>query len=231
MVATITKEKVLNQSIVPNKWIAATWEDFLKVSEASTNDKAKFYYYQGSYYTEMGVGADHAFDNDLIGFLVNLYCMILKIPLKGYTNCSYRKVGMRECQPDISYYVGDRTQNAPQSSTIVDLDQSLQPDLVIEIADTSLGYDLGAKRLLYEEVRVGEYWVIDVQNMKITAFQILQDWGSQRIKESTVLGGLRLSLLEEALQRSREMDNSQVGAWFMQQLDSDLAPVAKEPQT
>ncbi|ELS32676.1 MULTISPECIES: hypothetical protein [Pseudanabaena] len=57
---------------------------------------------------------------------------------KGYTNCSYRKVGICECQPDISYYVGDRTQKAPQSSAIVDLDESLSPDIVIEIADTSL---------------------------------------------------------------------------------------------
>jgi Uma2 family endonuclease len=218
MVAIIEKEKVLSPSIIPSGWIATTWEDFLEISQAKDSDKAKFYYYQGSYYSEMGVGADHAFYNDLIGFLVNLYCMILKIPLKGYTNCSYRKMGMRECQPDISYYVGDRTQNAPQSSATVDLDESLPPDLVIEIADTSLGYDLGAKRLLYEEVRVGEYWVIDVQNMKITAFRILEGLGSERITESSVLGGLCLSLLENALHRSREMDNSQVGSWFMEQL-------------
>jgi Uma2 family endonuclease len=125
---------------------------------------------------------------------------------------------MRECQPDISYYVGDRTQNAPQSSAIVDLDESCPPDIVIEIADTSLGYDLGAKRLLYEEVRVGEYWIIDVQNMKITAFRILQGLGSERITESSLLRRLHLSLLEEALQRSCEMDNSQIGSWFMQQL-------------
>ena len=211
MVATIEKERVLNQSIIPNGWIAATWEDFLAISQARSNDKAKFYYYQGSYYSEKSVDAEHGANHYLTSFLVNLYCMMLKIPLKGYTNCSYRKVGIRECQPDISYYVVDRTQNAPQSSAIVDLDESLPPDLVIEIADTSLGYDLGAKHLLYEEVRVGEYWVIDVQNMKIIAFRILQGLGSERITESSVLEGLNLSLLKEALQRSREMDNSQVG--------------------
>lgn len=218
MAAIVEKEKVLNQHIIPNGWIAATWEDFLKISQARDNDKAKFYYYQERYYSEMGVGADHAFVNTVVIILISLYCMKRDILAKGYTNCSYRKVGMRECQPDISYYVGDRTQNAPQSSTIVDLDESLAPDVVIEIADTSLGYDLGVKRLLYEEVHVGEYWVIDVQNMKITAFRILQDLGSERITESSVLAGLRLSLLEEALQHSREMDNSQVGAWFMSQL-------------
>jgi Uma2 family endonuclease len=218
MVAVIEKEKVLSPSIIPSGWIAATWEDFLEISQAKDSDKAKFYYYQGSYYSEMGVGANHAFVNTIVIILISLYCMKRNILAKGYTNCSYRKVGMRECQPDISYYVGDRTQNAPQSSAIVDLDESLPPDLVIEIADTSLGYDLGAKRLLYEEVHVGEYWVIDVQNMKITAFRILEGLGSERITESSVLGGLCLSLLENALQRSREMDNSQVGSWFMEQL-------------
>lgn len=218
MVAVIEKEKVLIPSIIPSGWITATWEDFLEISQAKGSDKAKFYYYQGSYYSEMGVGANHAFVNTIVIILISLYCMKRNILANGYTNCSYRKVGMRECQPDISYYVGDRTQNAPQSSAIVDLDDSLPPDLVIEIADTSLGYDLGAKRLLYEEVRVGEYWVIDVQNMKITAFRILEGLGSERITESSVLGGLSLSLLENTLQRSREMDNSQVGSWFMEQL-------------
>jgi len=218
MVAIVEKDKTLNQTIVLNRWTTATWEEFLEISQAKSNDKAKFYYYQGQYYSENSLSAEHRANHYLTSFLVNLYCMMCKIPLKGYTNCSYRKVGIRECQPDISYYVGDRTQNAPQSSAIVDLDESLPPDIVIEIADTSLGYDLGAKRLLYEEVRVGEYWVIDVQNMKITAFRILQGLGSERITESSVLGGLRLNLIEEALQRSREIDNSQIGSWFMEQL-------------
>jgi len=218
MVAIVEKEKVLSQSFIPKGWISATWEDFLQISQTVSNDKAKFYYFQGSYYSEMGVGADHAFVNTVVIILISLYCMKRNILAKGFTNCSYRKVGIRECQPDISYYVGDRTQNSPQSSAIVDLDENPPPDVVIEIADTSLGYDLGTKRLLYEEIRVGEYWVIDVQNMKITAFRILQGLGSERITESSLLGGLHLSLLEEALQRSREMDNSQVGSWFMEQL-------------
>jgi hypothetical protein len=54
--------------------------------------------------------------------------------------------------------------------------------------------------------------------MKITAFRILLGLGSERITESSVLRGLHFSLLEEALQRSREIDNSQIGSWFMQQL-------------
>jgi hypothetical protein len=59
MVAIIEKEKVLNLSIIPSGWIAANWEGLLEISQANDNHKAKFYYYQGSYYREMGVGADH----------------------------------------------------------------------------------------------------------------------------------------------------------------------------
>ncbi|MFN3927355.1 MAG: Uma2 family endonuclease [Pseudanabaenaceae cyanobacterium] len=218
MTAIVAQEKNEEQSVVSNAWIPVTWEKFLEISQAQENSKAKFYYFLGSYYKEMGVGADHAFVNTLVIILIALYCMKKNILTKGYTNCSYRKVGIRECQPDISYYVGDRTQNAPQSSAIVDLDQSLPPDLVIEIADSSLGYDLGAKRMLYEELLAKEYWVIDVQNMQITAFRILHSAGSERIRESVVLPGLGFGLLEEALRRSTETDNSQVGAWFMEQI-------------
>ncbi|WP_019498647.1 Uma2 family endonuclease [Pseudanabaena sp. PCC 6802] len=208
----------LNSNITQSGWIPTTWQEFLQISQTPDRDKAKFYYYQGRYYYEMGVGADHAFVNTVVIVLISLYCIKNNISIKGYTNCSYRKQGVSECQPDISYYIGDRIQQAPRNSAIVDLDENLPPDLVIEIADTSLGYDLGVKRLLYEETQVGEYWVIDVQNMKITAFRILPSFGSERISESVVLGELRLSLLEEALLRSSEMDNSQIGAWFMSQL-------------
>ncbi len=123
MVAIVEKEKTLNQSIIPNRWITSTWENLLEISQTTSNDKAKFYYYQGQYYSENSLSTEHGANHYLTSFLVNLYCMMCKIPLKGYTNCSYRKVGIRECQPDISYYVGDRTQNAPQSSAIVDLER------------------------------------------------------------------------------------------------------------
>ncbi|MCC5649018.1 Uma2 family endonuclease [Nostoc sp. XA013] len=53
---------------------------------------------------------------------------------------------------------------------------SFAPDLVIEIAKTSLLDDLGTKRCLatsrfastlYEELGIAEYWVVDVQNQDL----------------------------------------------------------------
>jgi len=203
-----------NLSILAHTWTSASWAEFVQITEHSDYDKAKFYYYQGSCYIEMGVGANHAFDNTVIIILLYLYCEAKNIALKGFTNCSYRKQGVRECQPDISYYMGDRF---PEGSSVVDLDLVAPPDLVIEIADTSLTSDLGTKRLLYEEMGIGEYWVVDVQTCKITAFRILNSCGSDRLQESQVIKGLSLALLEEALKRSRS-DN--FGTWFMAQVQS-----------
>jgi Uma2 family endonuclease len=204
-------------NILPEVWTPAPWDSFLAISENPDYDKAKFYYYHGSYFLEMGVGSDHAFDNDFIGFLINLYCMIQKIPVKGFANCSYRKQGIRECQPDSSYYLGNQY---PKGSSVVNLDLVPPPDLVIEIADLSISSDLGIKRLLYEEMGVREYWVVDVQSFKITAFRILGNLGSDRLTTSQVITGLPLALLEEALERSRDSNNAQMGAWFMEQVQS-----------
>jgi hypothetical protein len=98
--------------------------------------------------------------------------------------------------------------------------KKLKAITIIEIADTSLSDDLGEKRILYEDLGVAEYWVVDVKRARITAFKIIADGGSQRIRVSEVLPGLVISLLEEGLQRSRQMDNTEVGAWFLAQVQA-----------
>ena len=70
--------------------------------------------------------------------------------------------------------------------------------------------------MLYEEIQVAEYWVVDVQKAEIIAFAIIDNNGSQRIKESLVLSGLNIAILETALSRSRTEDQAQVGSWLLQ---------------
>jgi Uma2 family endonuclease len=65
-------------------------------------------------------------------------------------------------------------------------------------------------------MEIPEYWVVDVENSRIVAFQIVKN-GSRRITESQVLPGLAISVLREALQMSRTMDQAQVGSWLMEQ--------------
>ena len=45
----------------------------------------------------------------------------------------------------------------------------------------------------------------------------MADQGSKRIRESQVFPGLVIAILEEALRRSREMSQSEVGAWLLNQ--------------
>lgn len=197
-------------------WVDCTWDKFIQTIEDPVYEKAKSYYHNGQLRIEMSpVGPDHADDNGIIVVLVNLFGIATGMPMRLRVNCNYRKPGVREAQPDASYYIGERVGLAPTGSSVVDLDSNPPPDLAIEIADTSLADDLGQKRILYEDLAVAEYWVVDVKKARITAFKIIPDGGSQRINQSSVLPELELSLLEEGLQRSRQMDNTSVGAWFL----------------
>jgi Uma2 family endonuclease len=173
---------------------------------------------------DMPTGADHASDNGLIYLAVTLFCMVKGIPIQGLIGCSYRKVEVRECQPDISFYVGDRANLSPTGKSVVNLDKQAIPSLVIEISNTTLEDDLGAKRLLYEEMGVSEYWVVDVQKSQIYAFEIFvggaspsEYRGSKRIDNSLVLPGLSIDTITTALNLSKEQDQSQIGKWLMSQ--------------
>jgi Uma2 family endonuclease len=211
----------LRTKLPADTWVAATWDEYMQAIEDPACEKAKCYYHNGQLRIEMSpVGANHSRDNGILAILVYGFCMTKGIPLNLLINCSYRRTGVREGQPDVSYYIGERAQLAPQGTSVVDLDRNPPPDLAIEIADTSLGDDLGEKRILYEDLGVAEYWVVDVKKARITAFQILAGGASQRIRESNVLPGLAMSLLEEGLQRSRQMDNISVGAWFWAQVQA-----------
>jgi Uma2 family endonuclease len=46
-----------------------------------------------------------------------------------------------------------------------------QADLVVEISDSSLGYDLTTKAELYATARVADYWVLDVTGGRLHVFR------------------------------------------------------------
>ncbi|WP_254567667.1 Uma2 family endonuclease [Oscillatoria sp. HE19RPO] len=210
---------LLKTEFLTDVWVTATWDEYLDTLENPAYPQAKGYYYNGQGKIEMSaVGCNHAEDNGMLALLVNLWGMAKSIPMRVQVNCTYRQSGKKECQPDLSYYIGDRVKLSPKGIAAVDLDKNSPPDLAIEIAVTSLADDLGIKRLLYEELGVREYWVIDVQNAQIIAFEMIATNGSQRIRESKLLPGLEMLLLEEGLQRSREVDNTEVGNWFWERV-------------
>lgn len=199
--------------IILDTWIPTTWEDFLQITNDQANEKLKAYYYHYHMRLEMlPVGFDHS----LIIVAINLFSILHRIPLKLADNCSFRQTGIKEFQPDIAAYVGEQAKIIPSGTNIVNLNQYPSPDLVVEISKSSFLDDIGTKRSLYESLSIKEYWIIDVENCQVIAYHLTSE-GSYRIKSSQVLSGLDLVILETALSKSRQEDQSAVGQWLMTQ--------------
>jgi len=201
-----------------NTWQSATWDSFVQIADAPESEKLKCYYYNGRMRFEpISTGADHSKDHMLIMFALSFFMASQGIEANGHDACSYRKTGMDEFQPDISYYVGEAAQEIPWGTRVVNLDQYPIPNLVIEISDTSFADDFGTKRSQYEALGISEYWIVNVKKIQILVFAI-EDGSTRQVQESRVLPGLNLKILEQALERSREESQSATNAWLMQQL-------------
>ena len=93
----------LKAKLVTDAWVPASWEDYLQTIADPIYEKAKGYYYQGHMRVEMAsVGRDHAADHTIIILAVGLFGIVKGIPLHGFDNCSFRKAGVQEFQPDVS---------------------------------------------------------------------------------------------------------------------------------
>jgi len=205
----------IQTKIQTDTWIEASWDEYIQIIEDPAYEKAKGYYYNGRMRIEMSaLGNDHSLDHTLIILAASNYAALKSIPMNGRDNCTFRKIGYQEVQPDVSYYIGDNADAIPYGTSIVSLNEFPPPNLVIEVANTSLADDKGEKRLLYEELGVNEYWIIDVKNVQIIAF-IIENNGSRRITQSQILPGLNISILEEAFRRSRQTNHSQVISWLL----------------
>ncbi|MGD1808028.1 Uma2 family endonuclease [Dapis sp. BLCC M126] len=212
--------KTTQTQLPTDTWITATWQEYIQAIEDPSYEKAKIYYHKGKLRIEMSpLGNDHANDHLLLIAAITLFTTTKNIILNGKDNCTYRKTGYQATQPDISYYIGENADVIPWGTSIIDLDIYPPPNLVIEVANTSLADDKGEKRLLYEAMNVAEYWIVDVQNVEIIAFAVA-DGGSKRINQSQVLPGLAISLLEEALKRTRQTNQTQVYTWLLSQFQS-----------
>jgi Uma2 family endonuclease len=199
-------------------WLPAPWEEFVKIADDPASAKLKGYYYNGRMRFEpMSTGSDHSNDHALMMFAISFFAASQRIPMTAKDGCSYRKTGFNEFQPDASYYIGERADAIPWGTRVIDLDVYPLPNLAIEISDTSLADDLGAKRLQYEELGIPEYWIVNVQTLQIIAFAVAIDQSIRHIRESQVLPGLKLEILEQALRRSRQENQSATTAWLMEQ--------------
>lgn len=202
--------------ITSDTWVPATWDEYLSALDDPAHVKSKGYYSNGLMRLEMqsSVGFDHSKDHSTISLAVNLYGILKGIPFTILDNCSFRKTGYVEFQPDLAYYVGPKATAIPNGTDVVSLEDYPVPDLVVEVAKSSLLDDRTVKRVLYEEVGIAEYWIVKVETAEVLAYQ-MSDRGSQRIDTSLIFPGLEIATLDQALQLSRSQDQSQVGAWLM----------------
>jgi Uma2 family endonuclease len=203
------------QTIPTETWVKASWEDFLTFADDPTLVSGRFYYDEGEMRIEMApLGSAHGQDNCIISTIIVLVATIKNIPIKGLTNTSFRKKGIRECQPDIAFYIGKNLRFPPRNNAPVDLNELDPPTLVVEIAASSLDDDIGRKRQLYERLGVQEYWVVNVEAGRVMAFRVSQG-KSDRIQESQVLPGLAISLVEEGLRRAKTEDDGAITRWLL----------------
>jgi Uma2 family endonuclease len=205
-------------SWVTDTWIPATWAEYLSVSEDPACENMKSYYHTGQMRIESmaALGNPHSRDHYIVLAAISIFASLRSLDLDGHDNCSYRKAGYSEVQPDASFYLGANADVIPWDTTVIDLTIYPPPDLVIEVAVSSLADDKGEKRLIYEALGVREYWIVDVKRNQMLAFEVVPN-GSHRITASQVLPGLEMSVLEEALRRSRQTNHGKVSAWLMEQ--------------
>jgi Uma2 family endonuclease len=207
-----------SQQILTDTWVKATWDEFLAVTNSSGYQDGRAYFDAGYMRIEMAaLGAGHGRQNAVALKVADIFAALHNIRLIEFLNCSFRQVGERECQPDVAFYIGEGFQLPPQNNTPINIELFGPPTLAIEIGASSLSDDLGNKRLLYERLGVQEYWVVDVKTQQVIAFSIAEGRSGQ-IQVSEVLPGLKMSLVEEALVRSKTEDDGAITRWLMQTL-------------
>jgi Uma2 family endonuclease len=213
---TAISNTAIQDRISTDSWVKATWQDFQTLANNPEYAKGRFYYDRGIMRIEMAaLGPIHGRDNAVVARLINLYATRKSIRILEFTNTSFAKTGIRECQPDSSFYVGNIAQLPPRNNSAVDLNVYAPPTLVLEIASTTLSDDLGAKRLLYERLGIQEYWVVNAVLSEIIAFEMLNG-GSREIHCSVVLPDLEIAVVEEALRLSQTTDDGEVNRLLLQ---------------
>lgn len=98
----------LETNVQTDEWIPATWEEYLVAIAQPDYAHARGYYHNGLMRLEMTpLGNPHSRDHaSVMGFLY-LFVGCRGLDLDAHDNCTYRKSGLAEAQPDLSFYIGD----------------------------------------------------------------------------------------------------------------------------
>jgi Uma2 family endonuclease len=221
MVTTIATTAPINSIATAQP---ATWAEYLHHVEDPDRPEERVFFNLGTLWIEMGnEGINHARFNKLLTMLLFAWFSRhpdLQFDLLG--GCVIEKPETQGAAPDEVLYIGgDSPQWQPGEPRRVNLDRSRVPDLVAEIADTTLAIDLDEKKQLYLALGIPEYWVIDVKGRQVMAFRLV-DGKYQQISASIALVGLPIDLLEQTLDRL-EQGNGNAALWFATQIQPNIS--------
>ena len=178
MTASITTDRTVAFATDIPEWQPATWEDYLFYRDEPSLEKAKLFFNNNYLFVEMGgEGINHASISRLFAML--FFAWFTRFPDKTASDLGgglIEKPKKQAASPDIILYTGE---NAPQwkagEPRRIDLTKWRVPDIVGEVADTTLAIDLDEKKKLYAELEIPEYWVIDVVGIRVFAFRLQAD--------------------------------------------------------
>ena len=201
------------------KWEPATWEDYLRDRDDPTLERVRLFFNQNYLFVDIASeGINHASVNNLFPMLFAAWFTHFSDQYASdLGGCLIEKPNQRAACPDIILYIGE---GLPQCQLgeccYINLNQWRVPDLVGEVADTTLATDLDEKKKLYAALGVPEYWVIDVRGKRVFAFLLQSDGTYKLCTESVALKGLPIALLDQTLERLDEGTNISAANWFSQ---------------
>jgi Uma2 family endonuclease len=207
----------------PPQWQPATWADYERSRDGMIEGAGRLFFNQGYLWIDMGgEGINHARFNRLLGLV--LFIWFSQKSAQAYDDlggCQLEKTHHQAAAPDAVVYIGeDFPQWEEGDSRFVNLDRWRVPDLVAEVADTTLASDLDEKKQLYAALGIAEYWVVDVKGLRVLAFRLDAAGRYQEIDVSIALMGLPIELLTQTLaQLAQGMSNSRAAQWFGQQIN------------
>ncbi len=208
------------ESGVP-KWQRGTWEDYLTYRDAPTLERVRVFFNKGYFFIELGnESISHAAISDLLTIIFAIwFARKPGVTFSSLGRCVIEKPKRQAAAPDQILYVGE---NAPRwqegEPRPINLNQWRVPDLVGEVADTTLATDLDEKKQIYAALEIPEYWVTDVRGKRVLAFQLQEDGNYQQCEYSGVLEGLPIAVLNGTLERLIEGDHASATLWFNQQI-------------
>ncbi|MGD1906674.1 MAG: Uma2 family endonuclease [Leptolyngbyaceae cyanobacterium] len=217
---TLSLEKVASNPALQKRY-DATWQDYVAIRDGDS-DLQKIAFNQGWLWTDMGTeGPNHASFSDLITAIFFVWAFLNPdVVLQSYGRCLIERPETQACAPDLVLYKGDNIPRwQPGEPRRISLDRHRLPDLVGEIADTSLSLDLDEQKQLYAQLGIAEYWVIDVKGFRLFGFGLAAGI-YEPLQVSQVLAGLPLSLVEQTLERLETETNTAAANWLMQQLQN-----------